>query len=398
MKVLHLTLDLPYPPRRGAQTRDHALITRVAIHHEVNVVAFCETIANADDIGAMRGLCRSVDVIYRPPMTTASFAVHAAHQVVLGLPLATAMYVFPNVMQLLRRRLSEDRIDLLQIEHSFLAPYRLAAQGSGAPRTILSLHNVGAVQYERIARLSGSAAHRLLNAMKSALMQGWEAQWCDRFDSVVVVSDDEAQALRRLGVRSPIAVIPNGVDATAPPLPLPAASRRVLFVGNLRYAPNVDAVRYFAREVLPVIRAADPDIRFVIAGFDPPCDLLAGIRSEGMEVVPSPTDLRPLYAQAAVAVAPLRAGGGTRIKILEALAFGRPVVCSTIGGEGLGLHHGENALIADTPEDFATSVLSLLRDPAQAQFLAKHGRALAERFDWSLQAERLLRLYERVTS
>jgi glycosyltransferase involved in cell wall biosynthesis len=136
----------------------------------------------------------------------------------------------------------------------------------------------------------------------------------------------------------------------------------------------------------------------VIAGFDPPCDLLAGIRSEGMEVVPSPTDLRPLYAQAAVAIAPLRAGGGTRIKILEALALGRPVVCSTMGGEGLGLRHGETALIADSPDDFASSVLSLLRDPAQAQCLAKHGRALAERFDWSLQAERLLRLYETVTS
>lgn len=395
MKILHLTLDLPYPPIRGAQIRDHALISRMAKDHEVHLISFCERPPEQSDIDEVRAICHSVEIFPRPVLGGLSFFIHACHQVLLGHPLATVNYVYTELFDRIRRLLAEEHFDIFQIEHSFLAPYRAAAPDQSDLKTVLSLHNIGALQYPRMAALPGPLLRRLSDRIKALLMRNWEAKWCGHFDHVVTMSDDETAFLRSRGVTTAISVVANGVDTSIQPFALNTGCRVVLFVGNLTYLPNVDAVRFFAREVLPVLKHEEPETRFVVAGFKPPDDLLAGIDGTNIEVISSPAGMRAIYERAAVVVVPLRAGGGTRLKILEALTYGRPVVSTGVGAEGLGLCDGKDSLIADDPKEMALRVLALFHDPALSQRLVENGRKVVETtFDWSYAAERLLAVYE----
>ena len=392
MRILHLTLDLPYPPVAGAQVRDLALISRLAARHEIDLVAFCETAPRPGAVAEMERICRSVSVITRPALGPAGLAAHIARQSLKGRPIACANYVFPEVEARLRALVAERRPHILQIEHSFLAPY---VEAAGGARTVLSLHNVGAIQHARIAALPGPWRQRLAEKAKSALMQRWEGAWVDRFDLSVAMSEDDAAALRGLGTRGRVEVIPNGVDCKRLSPPPAGGSPALLFLGNLSYLPNIDAVRFFAREVLPLVREALPEARFLVAGRSPRPDLLAGIDPDGIEIIADPPEIYPIYARATAAVVPLRAGGGTRHKILEAMAARRPVVSTALGAEGLGAAHEKTALIAEKPEEIAEAVIRLDRDQALADRLTEAARRFVEtRYDWDRLASRLEALYE----
>jgi glycosyltransferase involved in cell wall biosynthesis len=236
--------------------------------------------------------------------------------------------------------------------------------------------------------------------LKWRLLQGWDARLARRFDAVVTVSDlDRNRLLARWpGGARRVAVIPNGVDTEAlQPLPPAPAPPTLLFVGTLGYEPNMDAAQFLATEIFPRVRAVCPAARLVIAGQHAAPSVLALAPLPQVSVQVNVADLRPLYQQAQVVVVPLRAGGGTRLKILEALALGRPVVSTTIGAEGLDLAAGAQLRLADSAEAFAQAVLDLLGDPAAAAALAERGRAaVAARYAWPLVAARALAHYRQL--
>ena len=397
MKILHLTFNLPYPPMRGAQIRDHALISRAQRDHEVTLVALCEDAVPPEDLAAMREICPDTVAIPRPRESLPQRMARTARLLASGLPAATTDYVFPEVETALRTRLATGSYDILQIEHSLLAPYLRTTDVAPGTRTILSLHNVGALQYRRMAVIEEGLRGKMLGHAKAVLMRRWEGRWCSRADHVVTVSGPDTEALRALGVTAPVTEVPNGIDQ--PPDPLPEAEgKRLLFVGNLRYPPNRDAVRFLAGKVMPLLRRADPEITLTVAGFDPPADLLAGLDRTGIEIVANAPDLGPLYHDAVLTLAPLRAGGGTRIKILEALALGRAVVATAIAAEGLDLTHRETVLFAESAEAFAEATQEALRDQALRGRLVRNGRALiAQRYDWDVVYRRLAGVYDSLT-
>jgi glycosyltransferase involved in cell wall biosynthesis len=167
-----------------------------------------------------------------------------------------------------------------------------------------------------------------------------------------------------------------------------------VFTGKMDYRPNWDAALWFARDILPRIRAARPEARFVVAGQKPPNTLLKLNGSNGVVVTGAMDDVRPLIAGAAVYVAPLRLGGGTRFKLLEAMALARPVVSTTLGAEGFAVRSGRELLLADAPADFAAAVLALLSQPAQAERLGRAGRSFVEAgYDWRAIIPRLEAAY-----
>jgi glycosyltransferase involved in cell wall biosynthesis len=187
-------------------------------------------------------------------------------------------------------------------------------------------------------------------------------------------------------------VIPTGVDTKyfAPRPASAQASRRIVFTGSMDWLPNSDGVVYFCHEILPLIRRAEPDTTFTIVGRSPTPAVRRLVENEGIEVTGRVEDVRPYLQNAAVYVVPLRIGGGTRLKIFEAMAAGRAVVSTTIGAEGLPTEHGRHLLLADTPRDFADAVITLLRDPATRSAIEAEGRALVTgRYDWSAAAGHL---------
>jgi len=398
VKILHVTLDLPYPPMRGAQMRDYGLISRAAQIHEVAVVSFCEESVQLGDVAEMRRICPDTCVVVRPKMGLLTKLAHTSCLWLSGLPPATAHYVYAEVEAQIKTRLDQRDVDILQIEHSFLAPYVRAAEGVVGVRTVLSLHNVGAVQYPRMVAIETGLKNQLIARIKAALMQGWEAKWADRFDQVVTVSENDAKALRDMGVKTEITVVPNGIEPRPAPLP-PGVGRNLVFVGNLRYPPNQDAARFMVSEVMPRLHRHDPGITLTIAGFDPPEDMLDGLSLDGVEVIANAPELIALYEAACVVVVPLRAGGGTRIKILEAMALGRPVVATPVGAEGLDLVHGETVLFAKEADEFAAMVARLVADPSLQAYLVANGRRMIDsRYNWDVVWSQLAAVYDRANA
>jgi glycosyltransferase involved in cell wall biosynthesis len=235
---------------------------------------------------------------------------------------------------------------------------------------------------------------------KRRFLRRRELSYAPRFDRVLVVSEHERQVLRTALPRLTVSVIPNGVDTRRlRPFPPSEEGPRLLFVGNLAYRPNVQAALELCTTILPLIRRQAPEVRLEIVGPDPPRSLLRAARSRAVEVRGSLSDLEPSYRRATVSVVPLRAAGGTRLKILESMAYGRPVVSTTVGCEGLAFTGGRELLVADEPADFADKTLSLLGDEGMREALAARARkAVEESYDWDAIAERLLALYARLAT
>jgi glycosyltransferase involved in cell wall biosynthesis len=193
-----------------------------------------------------------------------------------------------------------------------------------------------------------------------------------------------------------VSVVSNGVDVGHyRPTGAAIAPDRLVFTGAMDWLPNIDGITWFAQEVLPLIRTRLPAVRFSAVGRNPAPALVRALRGHGVDFTGTVDDPRPYLAEAAVVVVPLRIGGGTRLKILEAWAMARPVLATSIGAEGLPVVDGENVALADEPRDFAERAVALVRDPATAERLGLAGRQTAEeQFAWKRVTSRLLEAYE----
>jgi polysaccharide biosynthesis protein PslH len=393
LNIAWVTYGLPWPMDRGAALRDAHLLRYVTQRHHVHLFAVLEKAPGSEAMHAANTMCASVDwVLMRQEKGWQKVRAWAQHALA-GHPLATWSYCPGELAQRLSVLVRRERIDVVQIEHSFLAPF-VGALAHSPCRTILDLHNYGATQYQSMLRMPCEPWQRLSWLAKAALMSGWEGRIARRFDRCLAVSPLEAQALASAAGR-PVDVLPNGVDTeTLPPL-APSPGNKLLFVGNLRYRPNDDAVDWMVRDILPRVREEIEDAELMVVGArQGRCD-----RSEqGVRFLGMVDDLVTCYRGAQLALAPLRAGGGTRLKILEAMALGRPVVSTTLGCEGLPVVPGEHLLTADSPQTFAAAIVRLLRDRRLCEQIAGRARSLVEReLGWAKIGGQLLSLYDRLS-
>ena len=394
--VLWLTYGLPWPTDRGGAIRYFNLIRQVATRYRVLLFAMLESAEEARHASKLAPFCERVEWAVMRTGSEIERARDLLQHLLRGRPLVTWPYCSRSLENKLRNLVATGTVHIVQIEHSFLAPFRDAVPHGSPCRTILSFHNFGETQYRSMLRMHAGALEKLGWLVKAGLMRGWEARHAARFDRCLVVSEIEAQRLRAVVAGTAVSLVPNGVDTAAlRPLPEAAAGKRLIFVGHLRYAPNIDAVRFLARHILPALRARIPEARLTVVGDGAP-RLLREFSGRGdMDMVGRASSLLPYYQDAQVAVVPLRAGGGTRLKILEAMALGRPVVSTPLGCEGLAVEDGRHLLIANDAEGFAAAVARLLNDRALVARLTLQARALVERdYDWTGIAERLFRVYD----
>jgi len=394
MRLLFVTLGSPYPPDRGSQIRDFELIRRAATRHEVALISLVDSPVEASHLEAMRPHCVFTMAVCRPRGLSAARAT--LHHLVRKRPLATLPWAAPTLERSLREALERFDPDLVQIEHSFLAPYIDAIPAGSRAKTILSFHNVGSHQYQSMLSANLSSLRRPIQRLKARLMRDWEARIASRFDLAVAVSEAERALLLAGNPSLSVAVVENGVDAEAQQLlPEPFHSGALLFVGNLAYFPNADAVRFLADEILGRVRSDLPNVRLRVVGAGASAAIRRLAERAGIELVGPVPDLRPYYREALLALVPLRAGGGTRLKVLEAMAFGRAVVSTSIGSAGLPVGHGRELLLADHAAEFADAVVRLARDATLRNRLRQQARQLVERrFAWDRLAARLMAYQE----
>lgn len=415
MRMLWLKSDLLLPLDKGGKLRTWHLMRHLARRHEITYLAFAERDQLTPD-GArlrpaleagMREVAARVDTIPRsdPPKGSLRFYAGAAVHVVDPLPYAIAKYRSAAFRRKLNALLRDTAFDLIVCD--FLFPAVNLREHLPCPAVVFT-HNVESEIWRRHAETQTSVVGRLLYRAQHRRMLRYEGRTLGRFDGVVAVSDADRHTFGRLfpaALRQPVHVVPTGVDTAffAPPSgdagstgPSPAGSRELVFTGSMDWLPNQDAMLFFCREVLPIVRRAEPGIRLSIVGRAPTPAVRKLADEAGVRVTGRVDDVRPFMHEAAVYVVPLRIGGGTRLKIFEAMAMGKAVVSTTVGAEGLPVSSDEHILLADGPQAFARAVVDLVRDVDRRRQLETAARALVvANYDWSAVAGELERALER---
>jgi glycosyltransferase involved in cell wall biosynthesis len=265
--------------------------------------------------------------------------------------------------------------DVVCMDHLTLAP--LIPRRPRQARWVLGLQNLPSVRAAHLAAVTGGRQRWLHNRERRKALTAQRAA-ADAADTLIAVSSEDAAVL------GGAVVVPNGVDAaTFTPTPVPA-NHRMVITGSLGYLPNVDGIAWFCDHVLPLVKAKVTDATLDIVGRDPFDSVVAIGRRPGITLHPDVPDVRPFLDRARVAVVPLRIGSGTRVKALEAMAAGRPVVGTTIGLEGLTVVAGQHAHVADDPATMASRLVEVLTDDGVAAAMAVEARRLVERrFSWA---------------
>jgi glycosyltransferase involved in cell wall biosynthesis len=309
-----------------------------------------------------------------------------------------ALYTFPvrTMREPLRNLVQTSDLDLVHFEQLYLAELRSEVRQLPA---VLGEQNVEFQAIKNLQQVSSSPIHKIRDELSWRKMFAFETRSIRQFPVCLAVSEQDAGLLREVSGDTEVHVVTNGVDSRAFASRGRGIERRsdtVLFFGTLNYGPNRDGIRWFCRDIWPMIHSARPDARLEIVGIDPPPDVMALSELPGVEVTGFVPDIRPTLWTATLSIAPLRWGGGTRLKILEALAAGCPTVSTSAGAEGLDLEDGKEILIADTGDELARAVIGLLQYPDKWAELSAAGQlSVAAKYDWSVIARQLEKAYAR---
>jgi polysaccharide biosynthesis protein PslH len=402
LSILYVSPMPASPPRFGAQARVHGLMTQLARRHNLTAVILLDEEFDAEECRrAMQSYCREVVLVPNPHRSLLKHRLRQLRSLASTRSFERLRVTVPALQRALDQVLLARRFDIVNLEFSFLGHFELrqAPSGERLPLLVVDSHNIDYELARQYARAGDSLARRLYARANWRKLRREELGIYRDADGVYLCSAaDERRLLDQVpGVRT--AVIPNAADVEyyqpRPTDPRPDG-RTVVFFGLLSYVPNLDGVIHFVRDIWPRIAEAHPDARLKIVGGRPPPSLLAlaGPRVELTGFVP---DLRPHLAAAAAVVVPLRLGGGTRLKIVEAMAMGKAIVSTTLGAEGIEAAPGRDLLIEDQPAAFADAVNRLLADPHLAARIGQSARRLAvERYSWSGAAQALEDFYRRI--
>lgn len=398
MRILTITDAIPYPAVSGDRIRIYNLLRRVAREHQVWLAALLDEPREADGVSHMREFLCGVEVASRRRRHPLMHLPGLLGYVLAGKPLELRFEYSKELAHKIRQLVSTVSFDVVQIEHSQMALYLETLPADAHCRRVLVFHNVAFSQYSRMLHVERGQGRRVRTWLHSLMMDRWEPRYAERFDRCIAVSEVDRRLLLAANPRLQVDVIPNGVDTQAnQPLPQQGTPPTLLCVGKMSYPPNRDAALYFCREILPHIRHIVGDVETWIVGREPPPEV-RHLKGDGVYVTGWVDDVVPYYKRCNVCVVPLRAGGGTRLKILEAMALGRPIVSTTMGCEGLDVVDGEHLLIADSPVRFAEKTVRLLTDKRLYQYIASNARRLVvTRYDWDTIARQLMEIYAEMT-
>jgi polysaccharide biosynthesis protein PslH len=387
-RILLVAPSVP-SPSWGFGIRVYQLLRDLLNHHEVTVLAYASP-EEAGNIAALQQLCPVFTVALPRP---AGLRKRRAQLRSLLSPFPYHQQHGAAMQATIDRLVAEDRFDLIQIESAQMGRFDF---GSSAV-VVVDEHNIEYELLYRFFQAERSLLRKAFNLIEYLKFRRSEVACWKRVDGCVLTSDREEPTVHRLAPGTATAVVPNGVDlGFFQPIDAPRQVGSIVFTGAMHYRPNVDAAVYFVREILPLLLQECPDLLLSIVG-PAPADEVKRLAGPHVQVTGFARDVRTYLAPASVVVAPLRMGGGTRLKVLEALAMGKALVSSSIGCEGLAVRDGEHLLIADDPPAFARAVLCLLADASLAAQLGHHGRALVEQvYGWPAVGHRLNAFHSRL--
>lgn len=412
MRILFLTQIVPYPPDAGPKVKTwHVLRYLVESGHQVILATFVRD-EERPHLRVLEELCAEVHAI---PIRRSRLADigYLLRSNLTGRPFLIERDDSRPMREAIRQIIADAPVDVIHADQLTMTQFAYddpqlsqpVQHGHQRPYLIFDAHNAVWTIVDR-TRMNVPWVLKPVLALETSRVKRYEGQLLQAFDTTLAVTDPDELALLEAvhkastdpqSLRERITVIPIAVDCLAlQPLQRAPDSYNIVTLGTLHYPPNADGIRWFMREVYPKIRQAISQATLTIIGKNPPRDFIQVAEHDpSITLTGYVPDLAPSLEQSAVMVVPVRAGGGMRVRILEAFARGMPVVTTTMGLEGIQATPGHDVLVEDEPEAFSKAVITLLRDPEAQQRLALNGRRLAEaRYDWQVVLQQLDRIYD----
>jgi sugar transferase (PEP-CTERM/EpsH1 system associated) len=401
MNILFLSPTLPYPPNQGGAIRTWGLLSGLARLHQVALLAFAplsDGSTQADIHPVLQAVCQDVRCV-EMPMRKKS---RRLKDLLFSEKADLALRLFsPQYAQQLQSWLSQTAFDAVIIEGLEMACYLPLVRQHSQAKIVFDAFNAETLIQQRAFDTDIRQPKRWGAAFYSLLQAGrithFERTICQQADRVLAVSSEDQALLTQHTPNSPVHLIPNGIRladlANKPTPPYPFTQPTLLFTGKMDYRPNADAVEWFAHEIFPLVRAQVPTAEFWIVGKQPIASVRVLANEPGIVVTGEVPDTHPYLAGCDVYVAPLRMGGGTRLKLIEALAQRKAIVATAIGAEGFSFQNDVELLLAEKTQDFANAVLALLAHPPTRTRLAEAGyQRIASEFDWEMIVPKLERI------
>jgi sugar transferase (PEP-CTERM/EpsH1 system associated) len=397
VRILWLKTELLHPVDKGGKIRTYHMLKELKRDHRVTYLTLDDGSADRDARERASEYCDELVCVphqQREKFSTGFYA-ELALNLVSSLPYAIKKYESSGMKREISDRLGSGEFDVLVCD--FLAPAVNVPRQLGCP-AILFQHNVEAMIWKRHYEVQTNPAKKAYLYGQWRKMLAFEREMCRSFDSVVAVSRDDREFIEREYGASAVYDVPTGVDTDffQPSGKEHRIAHNVVFTGSMDWLPNEDAIRYFTEQIMPRIKQQIPDVTLTVVGRNPyPALLELSKQDPSIIVTGRVEDVRPYMERAAAYVVPLRIGGGTRLKIYEAMAMEKAVVSTTIGAEGLPVRDGIELLLEDEPESFAAAVVQVLSDEQLAAGLAQRAAAtVRSQFGWDKAAMNFVKAFQ----
>lgn len=384
MRFLFVANRMPYPPFRGDKLKIYHLAKELSKNHELHLITIAETPDDISYVENLKPYFKKIDFVYLPKYKS---VINTLGGLFNRDPFQLNYFRSRKFQKLLNSTLSQNQYDGIHVQHIRMSQF--FRNSVNLNNVILDLPDAFSLYWKRRAKNSTNYLNKLFENIEFKRVKKIEIDFVSQFKKVLVCSLEDQFYLESLGLNQ-VEILENGVDTNMfKPSDSAYIPNRILFTGNMDYAPNIDAVVYFTSEIWPLIRREVPEAKFIIAGQRPVPKVLA-LQSPSVEVTGFIEDLSKEYAKAHVVVSPLRIGAGTQNKVLEALSMNIPVVTTNVGYTGLKLKRDQGALVSLTPREFANNTIKLLKDPEfRKQVGESGGESIRSRFGWSGIAHKL---------
>ncbi len=404
MKVLWISQNIPYPPKTGVLQRNYNLLREVAKHADIHLLAiFKENVIPVDyDVEeATRELlkfCKQLEIV-RLPIESSALALYglAFTSLFTRDPLSINWAKSKIMAQQLQAMLNQTDFDVIHFDTISLAVYKDVV---GDIPKVLNHHNIESHLLQRRTLVEQNPLKRFYFSLEGKKLEQFETRTCPQFDMNFTVSELDKDRLLEFAPGTKADVIANGVDIEYfSPQAVETKPGSVIMVSGMNWYPNRDAVLYMYEEIWPKLCEVYPDISWVVVGASPPKQLLdLAEQDKRVTVTGFVDDVRPYLAEAEIYLCPMRDGGGTRLKILDALSMGKPIVSTTMGVEGIAVTPEKNVLTADTPDEFVKQIGRLRDDPALRQQIGQAGRQFViDTYSWEIIGKKLANIYQSLT-
>ncbi len=395
MDVLLISRCPPFPLYRGDRLIPYHLAHELsARRYQIDLLAFYDQPADIADVPRYQNLFRSVTLIREPRRSPLSY-FQRARQANARFPRSAEQSWSPAMWRAIATALQERTYDVVHL-FGGVQVYEYLPLVRQLPNVIVPYESYS-LWLDRAVQEDRSWLGRWVKDFQYRIASGYESWMFEDYDRVVLLAEPDARALKSLNPRTPLVVIPNGVDMDYfTPTGFEPEDPVLMFIGNYDYQPNLDAALRLVRDIFPRVRQAVPSARLYLVGGNAPPELCA-YASEAVEITGRVPDTRPYFEFSMIFVSPLRYGAGIKNKVLEAMAMETPVVATPLSCDGIPVRHGQHVLLGQTDEDLVNSIFQLLREPRLRLNLRQHGRRLIEQsFTWQRVADQYEDLYQQV--